>query len=179
MSNPRGFFMGMQDLLSYNRLGSTDKLQTDARGSHHKNTDRAVAACKNKALFCWELWELNINIYNQDEVGHWVRQLIDEDNLHAFYTSSVWLNLRDEVLDDFKRECLACKKKGKYTKATIVHHVKFIKEYPELALSKTYIDEDGKERVQLKPVCRECHEYVEHPERLRWNKKEPLTEERW
>ncbi len=107
-----------------------------------------------------------------------MQQLIDEDRLHEFYTSSEWLNTREDVLNKYKRECQDCKKKGKYTKATIVHHVKHLRKYPKLALSKTYI-EDGKEHIQLKPVCRDCHEYVEHPERLRWNKKEPLTEERW
>jgi len=122
---------------------------------------------------------LDVDIHNKEEVGRWVRQLIEDDRLHEFYTSSYWLNLRDEVLNGFKRECQECKKRGKYTKAVIVHHVKHLKEYPELALSKTYIAENGKEQVQLKPVCKECHEYVEHPERLRRKKKKPLTEERW
>jgi len=122
---------------------------------------------------------LNININNKEEVGRWVQQLIDEDRLHEFYTSSAWLKVRDEVLAEYKNECQNCKRKGKYVKAVIVHHVKHLRDFPELALSKTYIGRDGKEQMQLKPVCRECHEYVEHPERLRWNKKEPLTEERW
>lgn len=113
------------------------------------------------------------------EVGQWVRSLIEEDNLHAFYTSSEWLNLKSEVMREFKHECQDCKARGKYTKATIVHHVKHLKDYPELALSKTYIDENGNKKIQLKPVCKDCHEYVEHPERLRWNVKKPLTEERW
>ena len=122
---------------------------------------------------------MNININNKEEVGRWVRQLIDEDRLHEFYVSAAWLNLRDKVLAEYKHECQNCKRKGKYVKAVIVHHVKHLRDFPELALSKTYIGRDGKERMQLKPVCRECHEYVEHPERLRWNKKKPLTEERW
>ena len=118
------------------------------------------------------------SIYNQEEVGSWVQKLIDENRLHEFYTSSVWLNLRDEVLAEYKHECQNCKRKGKYVKAVIVQHVKHLRDFPELALSKTYIAENGKEQVQLKPVCKECHEYVEHPERLRWNVKKPLTEER-
>lgn len=122
---------------------------------------------------------VNVNIHRQDEVGRWIQKLINEDNLHVFYTSSAWLNLRKEVLEEYKNECQNCKRKGKYVKASIVHHVKHLKEFPELALSKTYIERNGKEHVQLKPVCKECHEYVEHPERLRWNEKEPLTEERW
>jgi hypothetical protein len=38
--------------------------------------------------------KLNINIHNQDEVGEWIKDLIAADNLHVFYTSSYWLNLR-------------------------------------------------------------------------------------
>ena len=120
-----------------------------------------------------------MNVYNQEEVGAWVQQLIDEDRLHEFYTSSAWLNIRDEILEEFKYECQECKRRGKYKRAAIVHHVKHLREFPKLALSKTYIDKDGKEQIQLKPVCKDCHEYVEHPKRLRWNAKKPLTEERW
>lgn len=116
---------------------------------------------------------------NEDQVQAWVQQLIDENRLHEFYTSSLWLNTRDEVLREYKYECQDCKAKGKYSKATIVHHVKHLRKYPRLALSKTYISENGKKQIQLKPVCKDCHEYVEHPERLRRKKKKPLTEERW
>lgn len=122
---------------------------------------------------------MNIDIYNPLSVGKWIRQLIEEDRLHEFYTSSAWLNIRDEILQEHHYECLNCKKKGRYRRATIVHHVKHLRGFPELALSKTYIDENGKEQIQLKPVCKECHEYIEHPERLKRNKKEPLTPERW
>ena len=113
----------------------------------------------------------------QIKTGQWIRELITEDRLHEFYVSSAWLRLRDEVLREYKGECQNCKRRGKYVKATIVHHVKHVREFPELALSKTYTD--GKEQMQLKPVCKDCHEYAEHPERLRWNTKKPLTEERW
>lgn len=120
-----------------------------------------------------------ININNEDDVGRWVQQLIDEDRLHEFYTSSIWLNLRNDVLNEYRHECQECKRRGRYRRATIVHHVKHLREHPRLALSKTYIDEHREQQVQLKPVCKDCHEYVEHPERLRWNRKQPLTEERW
>lgn len=116
---------------------------------------------------------------NRGDVMDWVKKCVQENREHDFYVSSAWQKAREEVLREYHYECQECKKRGKYTKAVIVHHVKHLKEFPELALSKTYIDTNGKERIQLKPVCKECHEYVEHPERLRWNKKKPLTEERW
>ncbi len=119
-----------------------------------------------------------LNICNQDEVGRWVQHLIDKNNLHMFYTSSYWLNLREEVLREQHYECQICKEKGFYTKANHVHHVQFVKKHPRLALSKTYMFQ-GKAYRNLIAVCKDCHETVCHPERLRWNKKEPLTEERW
>jgi len=116
----------------------------------------------------------------EDEVGKWVRSLIDKGDLHAFYVSTAWLHLRAEVLEEHKSECQECKKKGLYTKANHVHHVQYVRRYPELALSKTYTYK-GKEYNNLIPVCKDCHETVCHPERLRWNRQieEPLTVEMW
>jgi len=47
----------------------------------------------------------------------------------------------------------------------IVHHVKHLKEFPELALSNYYTDRDGSRHRQLISVCRACHELVCHPDR--------------
>lgn len=113
---------------------------------------------------------------NQLEAGIWVRKLIAENNLHAFYTSRLWINLREEVLREHKYECQHCKAKGFYTKATHVHHAQFVKKHPELALSKVYIFQ-GKEYKNLVPLCHNCHEEV-HGYRQR-ERKGPLTVERW
>ena len=78
-----------------------------------------------------------------------------------------------------KYECQHCKAKGKYTRATICHHVNYLKLHPELALEKYYVDDDGNVKRQLISTCKNCHETVCHPERLRWNIPEPLTQERW
>jgi len=119
-----------------------------------------------------------MNINNPDEVGAWVSRLIQEDKLEEFYKSKYWVRLRKEVLKEYKSECQICKSKGFYTKANHVHHVQYVRRHPRLALSKMYIYQ-GKELVNLLPVCKECHETFCHPERLRHNKKEPLTVERW
>ena len=118
-----------------------------------------------------------INIHNADEVGHWVRQLIYDNKLHVFYTSSYWLKLRDEVLREHKYECQDCKGRGFYRKADTVHHEQFIKKHPRLALSKTYIF-NGKIYRQLTPLCHDCHER-RHDYRRKKEEKKPLTEERW
>lgn len=117
---------------------------------------------------------------DQDQVKQWVSRLIAEDNLHEFYTSGQWLKIRAEVLEADKCECQRCKRFGKYERANTVHHVKPIKKFPELALSKTYIDENGQEHRQLISVSSICHgmEDDEHI-KLRMARSKPLTEERW
>ena len=117
-----------------------------------------------------------IDIYNQDEVGSWVQSLIDADNIHAFYVSGPWLNLRADVLDEYKHECQRHKDQGFYKRADTVHHVQYVRKHPRLALSKVYIFQ-GKEYKNLIPLCHACHEEV-HGYRRKEQKK-PLTEERW
>lgn len=50
-------------------------------------------------------------------------------------------------------------KKGKYSKAILVHHINHLKENPELALE--IYDKEGKRN--LISLCQSCHE-EEHPE---------------
>lgn len=73
-------------------------------------------------------------------------------------------------------ECQMCKKRGKYTRATMVHHVNYVKMHPELALS-VYYTWQGVQRRNLLSLCHDCHEEI-HGYRKK-NKASPLTEERW
>lgn len=114
-----------------------------------------------------------------NELMQFAIQCVHNNNLHALYTCWDWLKLRYEVLRDDKHECQCCKAQGKYTKATMVHHEKPVKEYPELAFSKIYVDEDGKERRQLISLCNSCHEEKHPARRLKAAKVRPITEERW
>lgn len=102
-------------------------------------------------------------------------ELVETGGSDKFYSWGVWLRRRDEVLRLDRWECQLCKAKGRYSKASIVHHVKHLKDRPDLALSIW----DGQER-QLLSVCKPCHE-GEHLESQRQYKPKapPLTEERW
>ena len=97
---------------------------------------------------------------------------------NPFYDTPEWRRKRRDVIQKDKGECQIHKAKGAYRRATYVHHVKHLEDYPELALEDYYIDENGEKQRQLISVCKECHETVCHPERLR-HTKEPLTKERW
>lgn len=106
-----------------------------------------------------------------------LQEKISTDNVDSFYHWKDWEHLRAEVLRMDNHECQICKRKGRYRRADIVHHVKYLKDRPDLALSIW----DGEER-QLVSVCRQCHEDL-HPERTvryRYGKTvKPITEERW
>lgn len=110
-----------------------------------------------------------------------VRACVRDGRVNEFYAWGKWKELRREILRQDKGECQECKKLGKYRRAVIVHHVKHLRIHPELALCKTYITPEGKEERQLISVCRECHESVCHPERMRKrrDKEKFWTEEKW
>ena len=106
-----------------------------------------------------------------------LRGLLDQHREALFYYWPEWLRLRGDVLALDRQECQLCKARGRYSRATIVHHVKHLRDRPDLALSLW--DPDTGER-QLVSVCKRCHEQA-HPEALRKfsPKKTPLTAERW
>jgi 5-methylcytosine-specific restriction endonuclease McrA len=106
----------------------------------------------------------------------WVSELIRKGREKDFYRTWVWKVKRREILVLDKSECQYCKAEGFYTKATMVHHVKPLHLFPELALSNEYTDAEGKKHRQLISLCKDCHETKAHP------KEESvtlLTPERW
>lgn len=106
--------------------------------------------------------------------------LIASGREDEFYSWPEWRGpegQRAAVLKLDRYECQHCKAKGRYRKGYIVHHVKHLRDRPDLALSVW--DEDTGER-QLVTLCKPCHE-EEHPESLRplQSISEPVTAERW
>ena len=106
-----------------------------------------------------------------------LRELIAQGREWLFYSWPEWKSRRAEVMQLDRHECQRCRAKGRYRRGTIVHHVKHLRDRPDLALS--VYDPDTGER-QLITVCKSCHE-EEHPEAFRRDvpKAPPLTEERW
>ena len=92
--------------------------------------------------------------------ARWVLALIAADNVHGFYVSSEWKACRANILrpDSSGRpraRCFDCERKSPAVPKTAdtVHHVKPLRERPDLALSEQ--DEEG--NVQLVPLCDSCH----------------------
>ena len=99
-------------------------------------------------------------------------EAIKAGDVRVFYKSGIWRSKRQQILKRDNFECQRCKDQGKFSPAEIVHHIKHLREYPELALD----DEN------LLSVCGACHNIL-HPEKNfkanQAKKKEPITPERW
>ena len=106
-----------------------------------------------------------------------LRKLIASGQEAQFYSWTEWLALRPDVLRLDQGECQRCKQRGRHRTAKIVHHVKHLRDRPDLALS--IWDPETGER-QLVSVCKRCHEEL-HPESQRPFRRThaPVTEERW
>jgi 5-methylcytosine-specific restriction endonuclease McrA len=95
---------------------------------------------------------------------------IRSGNEKYFYKSRRWRNKRKQILKRDNNECQLCKAKGQFSKGEVVHHVKHLKDRPDLVL----------EDSNLMTVCNACHERL-HPDRFgkQENKKKYITKERW
>lgn len=109
-----------------------------------------------------------------EELTNWIRELYKTGNIKKFYNSkTIWRPVRLERLRIDNYECQKCKARGKYRKATTVHHIKHLDKYPWLALVIN----------NLVSLCNECHN-EEHPEKLikyqkKRNKDKFVNEEKW
>lgn len=112
----------------------------------------------------------------EDKEIAFVKECIRRGNLHSFYNSQQWKQTRRKVLQMDKYECQICKSHGRYTKATTVHHINYVKKHPELALEVEY-SWKGRRKRNLISLCHDCHEEV-HGHRKK-SLAEPLTKERW
>ncbi len=124
-----------------------------------------------------------------------IKQLIASDKLIKFYQCRAWRTLRYDALKRDNFECQECKRRGKVystpvdtrgvalptddnknknekenNKSLHVHHIKEIKDYPDLAL---VLD-------NLETLCQQCHNDV-HDRLEKYNKKQQpfVNEERW
>ncbi|QXE19993.1 HNH endonuclease [Clostridium sp. 001] len=104
---------------------------------------------------------------NSIELVQWINTLIRNNNIKAFYNSALWEHIRVEVLEEQHHECQLCKVKGLYVPANTVHHIKFLRKYPQLALTKS----------NLLVVCKDCHYNIHH--KIVPSLKPQLNIERW
>ena len=107
-------------------------------------------------------------------LSKYIRQLISRDQIAKFYLSEDWKELREDVLQTFHYECQECIKEGRYTKADCVHHINEVRQRPDLALSRYYVDDKGQRQYNLVPLCNTCHNIV-HEKLINWQRKDKFT----
>lgn len=112
------------------------------------------------------------NTYSNDEkkIGEWVRDLSakSQRGWKALYHTGEWKHKRDEILRRDHFACQICKAKGRYTRADTVHHVKHLRDVPELALTNE----------NLMSLCSACHEEI-HKTENRTERGFYSNQERW
>lgn len=95
----------------------------------------------------------------------WLVGLIRSGDVHPFYISTEWRKARAGAIKYYHGECQRCKHEkvpSVLTPATMVHHVKSVKKYPQFALSLfVFNSETGEKEAQLLPLCDACHAAVE------------------
>ncbi len=64
-----------------------------------------------------------------------------------FYRSSAWQKARALSIASHYGLCQDCLVEGRLRRADMVHHIKPLREYPELALVQS----------NLRPLCNKCH----------------------
>lgn len=95
----------------------------------------------------------------------WLRELIEQGDLSPFYNTKEWARLREYKRQLEHYECERCRAKGKYRRGKNVHHKKYLRLYPELALTLS----------NLENLCDECH-YEEHHKK---DNEDSIIPERW
>ena len=73
-----------------------------------------------------------------------------------FYLTKAWKNKRKAILKRDDYLCRECKRYGRIRQATVVHHIKHLDKYPELALTPS----------NLISLCNDCHNKA-HPEKAK------------
>lgn len=74
--------------------------------------------------------------------------LVRGDDVVSFYKRSSWKTKREKVLRRDQYLCQECKRYGRSTAATTVHHIHPLEHYPELALVS----------ANLLSLCGACHD---------------------
>lgn len=84
----------------------------------------------------------------QDKARHKFYDSTKRDKQAAeFYKSTAWKKVRAQAMARAHYLCQDCLKRGVINKAEMVHHIKPLREFPELALDIN----------NLKPLCYKCH----------------------
>ena len=84
---------------------------------------------------------------NKHVTVEWIRELIRSGKVQAFYNTREWHELRERKRRAEHFECERCRARGIHSQAYTVHHRKYLRRFPELAMSYD----------NLELLCEQCH----------------------
>lgn len=97
-----------------------------------------------------------------------IRVLIAENRTEVFYNSKPWRRLSRRMIKAAHGECRMCSDAHRLTPAVLVHHIKHLREHPELAYTES----------NLMPLCHDCHERI-HGRGIYATREGFSNEEKW
>lgn len=86
-----------------------------------------------------------------------------------FYKSWAWQKKRREVLKRDNYECQRCKRLGRVSKGEVVHHIKELKDRPDLGMTTG----------NLISVCYQCHNVIHERFEGKKSDKQIKIPEKW
>lgn len=126
----------------------------DLRGLSVQKKCKGVM-CKNKVLIgdlycsdCIKSEGLEGKERKGNKERHKVYNKFKRDKVRdRFYQSTEWKKKREEIRKRDKYRCQRCERRGIFKKGDVVHHIKELRDYPELKL----------EDSNLEMLCHKCH----------------------
>lgn len=106
-----------------------------------------------------------------------IKELIRTGRTEEFYHDHAWETLSYKIRHE-QRECWYCKQQGRVGPNELVHHRYELKQYPEWAYQRYYVDALGVKHINLVAVCRQCHEQ-QHGRCHAFERKHYTNAERW
>lgn len=98
-----------------------------------------------------------------------IKALIDAGDVGKFYHDYDWRMLALDVIREHHGECQMCRKAKRLTRATLAHHILYLRDRPDLAY----------ERSNLMPLCHDCHERIHGRGQYAAGRPRFTNEERW
>ncbi|MGN0656098.1 MAG: hypothetical protein ACI4KR_04840 [Ruminiclostridium sp.] len=109
-----------------------------------------------------------------------IMNLIATGRTDLFYKDRYWRNhIAPEIMQEQRNECYFCKQRGRYTAAKLVHHIKELRKFPQLAYSRYWYDEHGAKHLNLVAVCQQCHEEQHGRAFSPYSRRKFVNEEKW
>lgn len=108
---------------------------------------------------------------NEEQTKEFVEKIKLTGDIRRFYKTYQWRKFRNEIMNKKKNRCELCWNGGitgeavrRYKRATVLHHIKHLRDAPQLALREK----------NMMALCDECHKLM-HPDEF----KQQQIIERW